>query len=188
MLKTNVLFSTARKGISILCYISILRRIHIPVRSANRLHKNIMLLRESLMKLNIQYKVLNTCAATYFFIVGSTYAYMFDGLYSIFSVKYDYQKGTDTVGFFKNYFTWVWVFLQRNDRRCWVMQSVPILLPVQGSLYSGKFWVLFSLKYLKLLAIMTYAQVLFLFFFFFSFCFEYCFKPPKMNCILSKIS
>lgn len=90
--------------------------------------------------------------------------------------------------FFLNYFTWVWVFLQRNDKRCWVMRSVPILLPVQGSLYSGKFWVLFSLKYLKLLAIMTYAQVLFLFFFLFSFCFEYCFKPPKMNCILSEIS
>lgn len=162
------MFYLARHGISILRYISILRRIHILVRGANRLHKNIMLLRESLMKLNIQNKVFNTCAAIYFFIGGSTYAYIFYGPYSIFSIKYDYQKGTDTVGFLKNYFTWVWVFLQRNDRRCWVMQSVPILLPVQGSLYSGKFWVLFSLKYLKLLAIMTYAQVLFLFLFFFA--------------------
>lgn len=99
MLKIIVLSNTPRKGISILRYISILRRIHIPVRSANRLHKNIMLLRDSLMKLNIQYKVFNTCAAIYFFIGGSTYAYIFDGPYSIFSIKYDYQKGTDT-GFF----------------------------------------------------------------------------------------
>lgn len=101
MLKIIVLSNTPRKGISILRYISILRRIHIPVRSANRLHKNIMLLRESLMKLNIQYKVFNTCAAIYFFIGGSTYAYIFDGPYSIFSIKYDYQKGTDTGFFFK---------------------------------------------------------------------------------------
>lgn len=101
MLKIIVLSNTPRKGISILRYISILRRIHIPVRSANRLHKNIMLLRESLMKLNIQYKVFNTCAVIYFFIGGSTYAYIFDGPYSIFSIKYDYQKGTDTGFFFK---------------------------------------------------------------------------------------
>lgn len=93
------MFYLARHGISILRYISILRRIHILVRGANRLHKNIMLLRESLMKLNIQNKVFNTCAAIYFFIGGSTYAYIFYGPYSIFSIKYDYQKGTDIVLF-----------------------------------------------------------------------------------------